>query len=335
MEAESRHTFVGAAFLGLLAALVAAVMWLKDVGGRDTTHYAIHFERQALDGLDVGASVSLRGIQVGRVDDYALQGELGERVRVEIRVDSRGPVRTGTVAVVTRNLVTGIARIALVNREPAGEPLVDVPAGETLPVIAEGRSDLDEITGRVNEVGEVASQALSNLVQLLNAENRAQLMATVASLRALSDGLNQRLGSMERSLDAVAVAAERAGAAAVKIGDAGERMAGVIERGGAQLDGTLEQSRQTLASADAAMAQARQALAQVTVAVDAVQRQAVSTAQRLEGTVAGVDDQLRAAVTQLRSTTEVAARTLDRLSDPRARLLGPGPAQLGPGEELP
>jgi phospholipid/cholesterol/gamma-HCH transport system substrate-binding protein len=335
MEAESRYAAVGAAVLLLVGVLVAAVLWLKGVAGQDTARYAIHFERQALDGLDVGASVSLRGIQVGRVDDYALAGELGERVRVEISIDNRTPVRTGTVAVVTRNLVTGLARIALVNREPVGEPLVEVPPGDSLPVIAEGQSDMDAITGRVNEVGEVASQALTNLAQLLSAENRAALMDTVGSLRALADGLNQRLDTMERSLATVAAAAERTGVAARELGTAGQRIAGVVENTSQRLDGALVQSQQTLASVDAAMLQARDALARMTAAVDAVERQTVSTAQRLEGTVAGVDDQLRAVVADLRSSTEVAARTLDRLADPRARLLGPSEAQLGPGEVLP
>ena len=34
MEAEARYTFVGAGVLLLLAALVAGVVWLKNVGGK-------------------------------------------------------------------------------------------------------------------------------------------------------------------------------------------------------------------------------------------------------------------------------------------------------------
>lgn len=342
MEAESRYTYVGAAVLGLIVALVAAVLWLKNVGGNDSVRYAIHFERQALDGLDVGAAVSLRGIQVGRVDDYALSGEAGESVRVEVSVDRRVPVRTGTVAVVTRNFVTGIAAITLVNRQPAGDPLVQVPEGETLPVIAEGRSDIDEITGRVNKVGEVASEALANVSQLFSDQNRMTMMATVTSLRELSDGIAQRLDTVEQSLTTVARAADRTGRAAAQLGDVGQRLAVVVERSSERLDGALTQGeqalaqgRQTMATADMAMQEARAALVKVSAAVDTVQRQAEATGQRLEGAVAGVDDQLRAAVADLRSSTEVAARTLDRLADPRARLLGPSAAQLGPGEVMP
>jgi phospholipid/cholesterol/gamma-HCH transport system substrate-binding protein len=335
MEAESRYTFVGAAVLGLIAALVVSVLWLKNLGSRDYERFAIYFEQQALDGLDVGAAVSLRGIQVGRVEDYALSGDLGERVRVVVRIDGRVPVRTNTVAVVTRNFVTGIAAIALINRQPPGEPLTQAVGNETLPVIGEGRSDLDEIAGRVNKVGEVATDAMANMAQLLNAQNRATLMAAVASLRDLAVGLNERLATLDKTLSTVTTTAaevgtamQSAGRAAHDLGDAGQRIAVVVEHSGRRLDGTLAQSDETLA-------EARRALAQVASAADVVQRQAASSAQRLETTMVGIDDQLRAAVAELRLSTEAATRSLDRLREPRAALLGPSPAQLGPGEVLP
>lgn len=339
MEAESRYTLVGAVLIGLIVAVVAAVLWLHQLGGRDYVRYAVVFEQQPLDGLDVGAAVHLRGIQIGRVEDYALVGSNGSAVRVELRVDRRVPVRTDTRAVVTRNFVTGLAAITLVNRHSTGELLTARGPGDALPVIAEGRSDLDEIAGRVNQIGEVASLALARMADLLNEKNQQTLVGAVAGVRDLSNGLNQRLDGMQKALDQMAVAAAQAGSAAQlaaqsaglaagQLGDAGQRLARVGERSGEKLDRTLAQSEQL-------MAEARLALAQMTLAVAEVQRQTVVTAQRLEGTAANVDDQLRGAVIELRLSTEVAARALDRLRDPRASLLGPSPAQLGPGEKLP
>ena len=90
MEAEARYTWVGAAVLALLAALVASVLWLKDFGAKDNfQRYTINFERQALDGLEVGGDVKLRGIKVGRVEDYALSSDKLNRVHVEVRIDPR------------------------------------------------------------------------------------------------------------------------------------------------------------------------------------------------------------------------------------------------------
>jgi phospholipid/cholesterol/gamma-HCH transport system substrate-binding protein len=329
MEAEARYTYVGIVVLALVAALVTSIVWLKDIGGRgDFSRYMIHFEQQALDGLQVGADVTLRGIKIGRVEDYALAGNKLNRVRVEVRVDRRAPVRTNTEAVVTRNFVTGIAAISLVNPDPPGGPLVEVPEGERFPVVREGRSDLDEIAGRVNRVGEMASVALNNVNQMLNAENREALMATVRSLRDLSAGLNERLGALDRTLAQVGGAARDVGVAAGQLGRSGERVATVAEGAGQRLDSTLAETDRTLA-------EARRAFDQIATASGAVQQQAQATAKRLETAAAGLDDQLGAAVTELRLSIESASRVVDRLRDPHAALLGPGKQQLGPGEQRP
>jgi phospholipid/cholesterol/gamma-HCH transport system substrate-binding protein len=329
MEAEARYTFVGASVLVLIAALVAGLVWLKNIGGKDNfERFAIHFEKQPLDGLEIGGDVTLRGIKVGRVEDYALSPTANNRVRVAVRVDRRAPVRTNTVAVVTRNFVTGIAAITLVNPEPPG-PLLDVvPPGESLPVIAEGRSDLDELTGRVNKVGEMASEALANINQLLDADNRDAVKATVKNLRELSAGLNARLAALDSTLARVSSAAAEMGTGAAELGRSGTRVAAVVERSSERLETTLVEAERTLA-------EARNALQQVAQATSAVQQQAVATARRLEDSAANVDDQLGAAVTELRSTVESATRVFDRLREPRSALLGPNKGQLGPGEKLP
>jgi phospholipid/cholesterol/gamma-HCH transport system substrate-binding protein len=328
MEAEARYTWVGAAMLLLLAALVGALVWLKNVGGRnDYNRYTIHFEHQSLDGLQIGADVDLRGIKVGRVEDYALVDKGQNRVSVDIRVGRRAPVRTDTVAVVTRNLLTGIASISLVNADKPGAPLTEVPEDERYPVIAEGRSNYEELAGRVNQVGEIASTALSNLNQLLQSENRDALMATVRSLRQLAQGLNARLPAAEAALTQTGQAATAVAAAATRLGEAGGRIAEVAERGEQRLAGTLGEADRTLA-------EARQAVAQLNRSTERLEQQLTSTARRLETTAAGADDKLEATATELRLSIDAAARVLERLRDPRAALLGPANRQLGPGESL-
>ena len=350
MEAEARYTWVGAIVLALLAALVVALLWLRNVGSEENfSRYAIHFEHQALDGLEVGAVVTLRGIRVGRVEDYRLPDKGGNRVRVQVQVDRRAPLYTTTVAVVTRNFVTGIAAITLVNADTPGEALGKPPAGETLPVIREGRSDLQEIAGRVNKVGEMATIAIGNLNQLLAAENRDAFMATVNSVRTLATGINERLASLDETMKRVGRAAGEVGQAATSagvainnIGDAaagvgdaakslaqaGDKVAAVAQSSGNKLDATL-------LATETAVADAQRAFARIAAASDALQQQAAATAGRLENSATNIDDQLGAAITELRLSVETAARVLDRLREPRAALLGPGPAQLGPGEKRP
>jgi phospholipid/cholesterol/gamma-HCH transport system substrate-binding protein len=326
MEAEARYTFVGAAVLVLLAALVGALVWLKDIGGRgEFMRYAIYFEKQRLDGLQLGAEVNLRGIKIGRVEDYALSADKLNRVRVVVRVDSRTPVRTNTVAAVTRNFVTGIASITLITPEPAGKVLAEAPEDERYPLIGEGRSDLDEITGRVNQLGEQAANALAAVNELLTPENRTAAMDTVRNLRDLTAGLNQRLAALDKLLDRTSAAAASVGTAAGQLGSASERVAAVAERSGAQLD-------QSLAQADKTLAEARSALVRVTASIEDLRKDTGAAARRLESSALNIDDQLGAVAAELRLGIESATRVIDRLREPRAALLGPAAAQLGPGE---
>jgi phospholipid/cholesterol/gamma-HCH transport system substrate-binding protein len=329
MEAEARYTWVGAAVLGLLAALVAALLWLQGAGrDGDFQRFAIDFEEQALDGLDVGGAVLLRGIKVGRVESVALATDVPNRVRVEVRVDAAAPVHVNTAAIVTRNFVTGIAAVTLVTAEPPGPRLTEVPPGERMPLIAEGRSDLQEIAGRVNQVGERASLALSNFNQLMNEDNREAVAATLRNLRELSAGLSARLAALDQALAHAGTAADDIARAAERLGCAGERIAGVVERGGERFD-------RTLVEADATLAQARRTLQQAGAATEALQAQAGRTAGQLEDAALRIDDQLGAALAELRLSLEATTRVVDRLRDPRAALLGPGDAQLGPGEARP
>lgn len=336
MEAEARYTWVGAGVLLLLAALVGAVLWLKNVGrAEDFKFFVIRFEQQALDGLEVGADVSLRGLKVGRLQDYALAGNKINRVRVVIRLDRRTPVHANTVAVITRNFVTGIAAITLITREPAGDPLTKAPDDEPYPVIAEGHSELDEITGRVNRIGEMAALALGNVNELLNAENRQAVAATVRNVRDLSAALNQRIQALDDTMRRVGLAATQLGQAAAQFGTSasslvhsGERLATVAEQGGRQLEPTLAEVERTLTDA-------RQSLKTIAAAAEAMQRQAVASARQLEHTAISVDDQLGAALADLRLTLDTAARLMDRLREPRSALLGAPPGLLGPGEKQP
>jgi len=326
MEAEARYTYVGAGVIVLIAALIGAVVWLKRVGSeQDLQRYTIYFERQRLDGLQVGGDVNMRGIKVGRVDRYALAGDRDagdqvNRVRVTIRVDRHAPVRTNTVAVVTRNFVTGIAQITLVTPEPPGPPLESAPPGEPYPVIAEGRSDLDEIAGRVGQLGDMAAEVMVNLNRVMAPENREALAQTLKNLRDLTAGLNRRLDRFDRTLESV-------GRAAGEVGRSGDRIAGAAEDAGRRVDALIADAQRSLARIDAAAAA-------IGAAAESLQVQSQAVAQRVDRSAVALEDQLAASLAELRASVDSASRALDRLQDPRRALLGPDAATLGPGESL-
>src|ERR687895_250931 len=138
MEPEARFTAIGAILLLLLAAAAAATVWLTRSGPRsEYRYYTIYFERQSLHGLQLGGDVEMRGVQVGRVERFSIARDNIKRVQVTIRIDARTPVGTNTVAVVSRKILTSVARIDLVTTGDPGPELAQAPAGERYPVIAE------------------------------------------------------------------------------------------------------------------------------------------------------------------------------------------------------
>jgi phospholipid/cholesterol/gamma-HCH transport system substrate-binding protein len=199
MEPEARFTFIGAMLLALLVAAAAATVWLTRSGPRaDLRYYTIYFERQSLQGLQVGGDVEMRGVQVGRVERFSISRDNINRVQVTIRIDGRTPVSTNTVAVVGRKILTGLARIDLVTPGTPGPELTAVGAGEKYPVIAEGQSDLEQIAGTVHGLAAKGADVLTAVDDLLKPENRAALTATLASIRGMADAISKTAESADR-----------------------------------------------------------------------------------------------------------------------------------------
>ena len=312
MEAESKYTYVGLALVVLVAALVTGVIWLNRTGTRsDFNYYTIYFERQPLDGLQLGADVDMRGIKIGRVEDYQLQPENINRVKVNVRTDRRAPVRTNTVAIVTRNFVTGIAKVDLITPEPLGPPLTEIRDDQKFPVIPEGESNLDAIAGKVNQLGDMAAETLESLNDVLKPRNRVAFTETLDNLRKLTTGLNARLTEVDKTMTAL-------NGAMADIGGAGNRIARSVETAGNDLSPTIRQTEQTLKD--------------ISAAALSLEKQVAALSRDFGSAANATEDQLTSAVIELRRTVDSMNRVLDRLQDPRAALLGATQKQRGPGE---
>ena len=314
MEPEARYTTVGATLLALVLAVVLAMVWLARTGARaDFRYYTIYFERQSLEGLQIGGDVNIRGIKVGRVEQYSISRDNINRVQVTIRIDRNSPVSTNTVAVVERNLLTGIARINLVTPGTPGPELAAVQPDEEYPVIAEGQSDIEQLAGAMNRLAITGASALTNMEQLLNKENRDAFGATLANLRTLSAALSQRVGKLDEVADALSKTATEFSKASREIADAVERASASTQPVAKQADIALRD-----------LSRAAQALEHAAALLSGKFDQATDT---------GVLE-IRATAQELRASAEILSRAADRLQDPRAVIFGPSPAQLGPGERM-
>jgi phospholipid/cholesterol/gamma-HCH transport system substrate-binding protein len=245
-----------------------------------------------------------------------------------VRVARETPVSENTKASVSRNVLTGIARIKLDTPGAPGPVLNTVAQGERYPVIPEGSSGLDQITDSATRLAVSADDALLKLNKLMSPDNQQVFADLLVNLRDLSDGLNKRLALLDKSASGL-----QQGLATVR------QSADLIARSAQRLaDSTEPVARE----AGTTLQEAQTALRELTQATRTLERDLSRSLQTLEKDGAAVlrrSDaaldigtlELRSTAQELRSSAERIARALDRLQDPKAALLGPGEQQLGPG----
>ncbi len=322
MEPESRYTFVGVIVLALIAATVFGYVWLAGVGSADNfRYYTIHFEQQSLEGMQIGSDVNMRGVKVGRVQEYSISRDNINRVDVVVRVDRETPVSVNTRAVVGRNLVTGIARIDLDTPGTPGPELVLVAEGERYPVIPEGTSDLAQIAGAMSRLAVSGEAALDNVQQLLDARNREQLIGAVVAVRELAEGIDARLAHVDSAVESVVDTAS-------SIREASRQIA-------VSLAGFTDEGTAAVRRLGPFVQQGQAALEAITRSARALEKATGEMAAGVASTADAGALELQATARDLRRGAEQLARAAERLRDPRAALLGPSPQQLGPGEQMP
>lgn len=315
---------IGAVLLALIVAAIAVFVWLTSSGrASDYRFYTVYFERQSLEGLQIGGDVNMRGVKVGRVEDYTIARANINRVAVKVRVARETPVSENTTAVVARNLLTGIARINLETPGTPGPELIAVAEGERYPVIPEGTSNLDQIADAASRLAVQADAALENLNRVLGPQNQRAVADALTAVRDLSTGLGKRLDTLDDTAQSIRRTADAFARSSREISQAVERVATTVEPVGRNAGEALREFTRSSQSLE------RELLS----AVQRFERDTGGLAQRADDAVDIGVHELRATSEALRSSVELITRTLDRLQDPKALLLGPSTRQMGPGEE--
>ena len=312
MESEARYTLVGTLVLITTLLLIAGLLWLA--GGADRVsyrHYTIYFAHQSMDGLDVSSAVKMRGIKVGVVDSYRFAGG-GDAVRMDVKVDQDTPIRSNAEAIVNRNIVTGVATIEIRNPDATSPLLTEVLPSEHYPVIAEGKSNLDNVANALSKMASNGAQVLDKVNLLLSDTNRKNISDTLQNLQAISTNLADNKQALNTAIQSVHKAADEFGAAG-----------GSITRAAS----TAETSMQNISkNADIALKQA-------TSTMENLQRQTTGVSDSLQGLTEVGTLEFTAVSRDLRNSADSVSSAGQSLSNPRGILFGTGKPQAGPGEK--
>ena len=312
MEAEARYTLVGAAVLVGTLLLVAGLVWLA--GGGDKIayrHYTIYFANQSMDGLDVSSAVKMRGIKVGAIDSYQFAGNGQDAVRMDIKVDEAAPIRNNAVALVKRNIVTGLATIEIRNPDATSPLLTKVPPNERYPVIAEGSSGLDNVANAVSQMAENGAQVLDKMNLLLSDANRKDVSDTIHNLQIISTNLADNKQALNNAVQSIQDAADEFRFAGASITQAATHAEGSIQAVGKNADAALKEASRTLEN---------------------IQRQTTDVSERLQGLAEIGTLEFVGMSRDLRNSADSVSTAGQSLSNPRGVLFGTGTQQPGPGE---
>jgi paraquat-inducible protein B len=269
MSQRANPALIGGFVLGgVLLAVIAVVAFGSGQLFRDTQRFISFFDG-SVGGLNVGASVRFRGIEVGSVRDILLDIPNVERPGTDLRiaviydldrewVESRGasarvedPLDINTLLelgiraeLATESLVTGLKYIALdldpENPVMAGPPVEGTPYPE-IPTVRTGMEGIEEEAYRI--ISEIGSVRLDSLVlvatgafrQIGDVAASPELAAAMGKLPATVDRLNSTIGDLQ-------LLVSRVDSAVAPIGESVRQTAEQASVTLAQLDSTLAEA---------------------------------------------------------------------------------------------
>jgi len=198
MENKSHALAAGAFVLGLVAVLVALVVWFT----RDTTvrNFYELSTRDAVSGLQPQAAVRYRGIAVGKVDSIDFDPQQKGNVRVRLSVDERVPLTQSTFATLSYQGVTGLAFIALDDKGESQVPLT--PDNGNPPRIPLKPSALAQLQDRgevILDQVETATRRMNDLLAEPNQKRIADALENIAQASASANTLTRQLDSTIRT----------------------------------------------------------------------------------------------------------------------------------------
>ncbi|MGH9792526.1 MAG: MlaD family protein [Candidatus Acidiferrales bacterium] len=193
MDSKKEQAMVGLFVLVAAGLLIGTVFALSGVMGKDSNTYRASFKFAG--GLEPGAVVRyVGGPKVGRVEQLRIDEEDPSKIEITFSIDKDVPVKTDSKAKIffLGALAENYLEIA------AGAPEAKLaPSGSELPT--EEFTSLADIATKINALGPEAERLLMNLNSrveelqqtvarvndLINATNRANIAASLASTRGM------------------------------------------------------------------------------------------------------------------------------------------------------
>ncbi|OGA69503.1 MAG: hypothetical protein A3G83_01240 [Betaproteobacteria bacterium RIFCSPLOWO2_12_FULL_68_20] len=187
MENRAFALMTGLFILGVVAAVVAVGNWLSGEPLQQATYRVV--STIPVTGLNPQAQVRYRGVGVGRVKTIEIDRADPQRILVDVEIAAHVPVTRGTYAQLGQEGITGIAYVHLLDegKDPGPAPR----SSDGVVEIALRASVLDDMLDSVQAMAREAREFIAATRDLLSAENKKNVAATLASMSRVSADLEK------------------------------------------------------------------------------------------------------------------------------------------------
>ncbi len=314
MESSPKYTLVGVVVVVLSIFFFSSIIWLGGGGSsKAASGYTVYFRKHSLSGLQIDSYVTMKGIVVGSVKDFVISPTDIERVKVSIEVNADIPVKTDTSAVITRNLLTGLAAVELKGGTGGSSFLKDIPLGESFPIVQEGETELDAIANSVPGLIDDFGQILQEAKGVISEENRKSLTGTLNNLEVFSASL----ASMDAETKKLVANLSEVSANMVEVTKAARK---TFDSAGKNLPAMLEEMKIVLEN------------------VGSTSKTVDRESEKLAKSFRSAIDLLVVDVNNVSKDISRAAQSvtaaMEQFDDPSSLLTGPSEGALGPGERI-
>jgi phospholipid/cholesterol/gamma-HCH transport system substrate-binding protein len=164
--------------------------------------YHLWVEYPTVGGLADGDAVQVAGIKMGSVTQVEIAGD---RVRVQMRLDSKAQIRRDSVARLDFQALSG-SRFINISLGSPNQPILkdgDTVQGELPPGLTDMVDQLDGVARSVKDLADSLNRNQQELLTNLNSmieENRSALNATLGNVESITAKLDHGNGTMAKLL---------------------------------------------------------------------------------------------------------------------------------------
>lgn len=198
MDPKVNYTAVGLYVVGLSLAFALLVIWLSS---ERTTHYSKYliYLKESVSGLTEKAPVKFNGVQVGYVDQIAIDPQDPQQVKLVVKINQEIPITKSTTATLMSQGITGNAYIGLKAFTSNAPPLKKHPS-EPYPVIPSEPSLLVQLNDALRDVTDGFKKMSGSFKGVNDSVNH---LLTPENLTALSNILNKTSAASNQFPDTV------------------------------------------------------------------------------------------------------------------------------------